>query len=703
MSANYTTQDRGSKDDYQHYLEAMDAISIEKVASASVFFEPKKGNTIVDVGMASGTSSAILAHLFPSLQIIGVDINPKMVEIAQNRYHYNNLSFQVGDGEKLSGFKRTSIDGFFNCSSIHHITSYNGYASNHALETLERQVELLKEGGTLVVRDFVKPEEKEIILELSTEKKKERPDDCTLLVQFAQTARSLAPEGMRGFPIEEIETSDDITRRFRLFYSDAVEFIRRKDYYDNWDVELQEEYAYFTQSEFETSFRNLGLRIIISAPIYNQWIINNRYRKQFRLFDISGKQIGFPPTNYLIAGEKTRYGKSIQLIRHLPQSEKPFLHYSSYSHKGTGEVFDVVERPNEVYDVIPYHQNGKDVTILIKNGYPRPFTTIRTDSPVLDNKHFSGYIPEGISVAKTETLAMALNSRFEINEKQYVQIEDSLTYYTTPGGINEKVSSVFIELHNESRTVAPLKQDCAGFVPSGTVRSQDAVQLLNTAQTGALVEARLELNIYCLLNKLQIKLPKWLGEEIQIEKVDSLQTTSLSALLQIQQQMFSKNKQCAGFLRRERASFSEWGIADSENCLEYVYPKELSSNTLITLPICDFKGQIYVGLEMRDLPVPQIQDGNSTILTTPAIRLKKDVDSFFSLNNFISAMEIGESRIKQHYKLGEKYYPSIGVTTEQVYPYVVSLDSPSLCLQWIDLNELLNNQKILKMPICSFV
>lgn len=42
MSNNYNNQDRGNKKEYEQYLEAMDAISVEKIASASVFFEPKK-------------------------------------------------------------------------------------------------------------------------------------------------------------------------------------------------------------------------------------------------------------------------------------------------------------------------------------------------------------------------------------------------------------------------------------------------------------------------------------------------------------------------------------------------------------------------------------------------------------------------------------------------------------------------------------
>ena len=88
----------------------------------------------------------------------------------------------------------------------------------------------------------------------------------------------------RGFPLQEISSDDKNYRRFRLFYTDAVEFIRRKDYVDDWEVELQEEYGYFTQKEFEEIFANLGLRTIVSYPIYNPWILTNRYRNKFYSF-----------------------------------------------------------------------------------------------------------------------------------------------------------------------------------------------------------------------------------------------------------------------------------------------------------------------------------------------------------------------------------------------------------------------------------
>lgn len=217
MNTNYTTQDRGKKEDYRQYLEAMDAISVEKVASASVFFEPRQGNTIVDMGMASGTSSAILARLFPEMRIIGVDINPKMVQIAREMYSINNLFFREDDGEKLSTFAENSVNGFFNCSAIHHITSYNGYDNNKAYNTLSRQTQLLKEKGVIIVRDFVKPEEQEVILELSTTDRGGRPDDAELFVMFSRTARALAPEGEKGFPIEELVSAKKISEGLGLF------------------------------------------------------------------------------------------------------------------------------------------------------------------------------------------------------------------------------------------------------------------------------------------------------------------------------------------------------------------------------------------------------------------------------------------------------------------------------------------------------
>lgn len=689
MQTKYTTQDRGDKQSYQQYLEAMDAIAIEKVASASVFFEPKEDNILVDVGMASGTSTAILAQLFPKLQIIGVDINPKMVEIAEQTYNFSNLSFREDDGEKLSTFKENTVSGFFNCSAIHHITSYNDYDNNRALNTLRRQVELLKENGVLVIRDFVKVEEQEVILELSTAEKDNRPNDAELFIQFSKTARSLAKE--RGFPIEELDSLIPHTRRFQAFYTDVVEFIRRKDYYANWDIELQEEYGYFTQREFENVFKELGLRIILSTPIYNQWIIDKRYKDQFKIYNLQGEELGFPPTNYLIAGEKVKGAKELQLTRHLPQSENPYLIHSSYLNTKNKRVYDVVARPNSVTDIIPYYHTNNDLKVIAKHGYPRPLTTITTDSPVIDGKRYSGYIPEGIAIATEKDIYEELEKRFGIASNAIKTNSPALRYYTSPGGINEKVTSVYLELNKVIETNIPLSEGFTGFTDSGHLQEYDAMQLLNTAQTGALVEARLEVNIYNLFLKLDIPLPKWLGQKVTIKETENIVVTSFKELLAIHYRDYQETNQSVNFLKTSRADFSEIGINHNNAILEYVYPKKYSTNTLVTIPVYKYNNETYVGLEIRSLPIPQLFTDNSAILTVPALRLPKEIENFYNLENYIKQIQIGESNVINFSKLGEKYFPSIGVTTEQVYPYIVTLETPTDKLYWVNINELISN------------
>ncbi|HCO67782.1 MAG TPA: class I SAM-dependent methyltransferase, partial [Dysgonomonas sp.] len=124
---------------------------------------------------------------------------------------------------------------------------------------------------------------------------------------------------------------------------------------------------------------------------------------------------------------------------------------------------------------------------------------------------------------------------------------------------------------------------------------------------------------------------------------------------------------------------------------EYVYPSTVSSNTLVTLPVFRKDGQIYVGLEVQSLPVPQLHSGNSTIITAPAKRLPKEVQNLHDVENYITNMKIGKDKVERYSKLGEKYFPSVGVITEQVYPYVVCLDRADKSLKWVSLADLYNN------------
>ena len=149
-------------------------------------------------------------------------------------------------------------------------------------------------------------------------------------------------------------------------------------------------------------------------------------------------------------------------------------------------------------------------------------------------------------------------------------------------------------------------------------------------------------------------------------------------------------------MQKHRVKFEEVGKQNSTNILEYVTPVNLSTNTLVTIPVTRFNNEVYIGLEIRNLPVPQIHNNNSCIPVIPACRLPKEIKNYKDLENFISKLDILGTRITNFGKLGEKFFPSVGVTPEQVYPYVVTLSEANENLKWVSINELYNNLEIIK-------
>lgn len=56
-----------------------------------------RGGRAADMGMGSGASIAALAGLYPGLEVVGVDVDPVLVERARREYTLPNLSFMLGD------------------------------------------------------------------------------------------------------------------------------------------------------------------------------------------------------------------------------------------------------------------------------------------------------------------------------------------------------------------------------------------------------------------------------------------------------------------------------------------------------------------------------------------------------------------------------------------------------------------------------
>ncbi len=646
---SYERQDRGDLDAYTRYLANMDAAMRQKVALTAAHL-PCQGR-VADMGMGSGSGSHALAALYPRLTVVGVDVNPTMVEVARQQYRLPNLSFRVGDIAQTC-FEPESLDGIVNSSVLHHVTSYNGYAYERAAEALRAQVQQLAVGGCLIVRDFLAPPPGRVELRI--------PQALSQLWKtFSRQFRALQPEGNRGFEFEDWGLDERGWWRLGVEHRLAVEFVLRKDYTQDWEQEIQEEYTYFTQAEFEAHFASLGLRVLVSTPLYNPWIVENRFEGRFELHGLD-----FPPTNYLIVGEKVAPGEGVGFRAQHQAAPPTFLRQSSYRHRTTQKVYDLVCRPNPSVDVLPYFVTpAGNLSVLVRHSYPRPILTQLGDS--LEGFRACPYVVEPLTAVQghdpvAETVERLLLERAAIQPENIRSLWWASGHYPSPGGIREEVLSCFAELAAETAS-------------QGSLRYLDAHQLLRSAQVHGLADHRLEMLIFELMRRLGMDPGPWLGDSL---KPGSFQPTPECASWDYESaRMFVPSSEPAGFMEVQSWLFSEVD-AQARPCgeirLESVVPSRLRSLTLAVLPILSTREGWWVGLDLEDLPAAQAFSGSSRHWIAPAWRLPSGVSGLSGALAWVgqALQRDYRVRVEDWAPLGGPYFPTPGLTPELVYPLV---------------------------------
>ncbi len=711
MTDVYSRQDRGSDSAYDRYLRQMDASMRQKVAltAAHLLCEGE----LADMGMGSGGGSYALAQLYPGLSVIGVDVNPVMVERARAELSLPNLRFVVGDVAKPC-FPAGSLEAILDSSVLHHVTSFNAYDRPAAARALAVQAEALAPGGVLVLRDFVDPGPGAVWLDLPEgDGSGADPATCSsaeLFERFAREFRVLLPEGERGFAYRRVDADPACPlapgfRRYELGHSHAVEFALRKDYRDSWAVEVQEEYCYATQAELEAICARLGLRVLASTPIRNPWIVEHRFRGKLALWTTAGEPLDFPATNIVVVGQKVPPFEGVAIREGDPQPLLGYLHHSCWRHHG-GKVHDLVRRPNTTVDVLPWFRKGGTVSVLARRGYPRPIVGCepRGTRPI-DGSTPATYVTEPLNVQQLDrplgqTVEELCAAFPDIGEAGILSFEEGSRYYPSPGGIQEEVQSVLVEVNPVSTQELPFNR--TGFSTAGVLRAIEARQLLRAAQVGALPDARLELNTYDLLLRLGLDPGEWIGEAIDPRPIGvDLGETSLAALAgRAHRRAFRRAEasESSGFLDLACAEFVELdaqGNLLGRRTLELVLPRRLSFNTVAVAVLArERDGRVLFGVDDDDLPAAQCFVGNSEILVAPAWRLPREIHGIERSRAWIAARLRAEYGIEvgRTWELGGRYHPSPGVTPEVVYPLAVEVASLAGAgarpLHWVPLGEI---------------
>ncbi len=708
---------RGDKGAYQRYLDGMDSSMRQKVALVAAHL--RSHGKVADMGMGSGTGSYTLAALYPSLDVVGVDLDPTMVEMASQRYNLENLEFVVGDIAK-EVFTEGTLDAVINSSVLHHVTSFTGYSYAEAGKAIAVQVRALKDGGIILVRDFLASEAGDVLLDLPCDDgdSSDDPESCStscLFEKFADDFRSLSDSP--GFVYDKLHDAAAgppllVNRsRYRLPLRFANEFVLRKDYRRDYQKEAKEEYCYYTQREFENVLGSLGLRVLVSIPLYNPWIVNNRYKGKFSLWDEHGSAIDFPATNYIIAGEKVAQGQGVRMSEGQAKPRLNFLRLEYYRHRTSGRVFDLVRRPNRTLDVLPWFESNGDLFVVARSSYPRPILRascrVNAANASLDGASAAGYITEPISVIQGDspigTTICEILSAAGISDDAIAHIDTGSSYYPSPGGLEEEVTSVLVRISDAFEPRATDNQ--TGFTSAGRVVAMEAQQLLRSAQVGGLLDARLEMNAYELLLQRGRRVGPWIGESISLENgSDLLPKSEVGTILsRDHRRCFVRScaQESAGFLEVHCAEFEELdasGEVLQQVTLEYVRASSLSHNTISVAILGRDGDEIMIGVDDADLPAAQSFTGNSELLVAPAWRIPKEICSLEPAMAWVTSqleLECGIVTASMSV-LGGRYHPSLGATPEVVHAIAIEIGeirSAERPLLWLNLKELITSRK----------
>jgi SAM-dependent methyltransferase len=690
-SGRYEKQHRGTHAAYESYFAGMDASMQQKVALTTAHF-PIRGR-IADMGSGSGRGTFDLASLYRGLELVGVDINPVSIERSREQYRQPNLSYAVGDISEMV-FPEESLDGILDSSVLHHVTSFNNFDVGRVHTTLDNQVAQLKPGGVIIIRDFVIPEgaEQQVRLDLpltdgAAEGSTSELSTAALFELFARDWRS-SVNRHEPLAYRRADSPRSGFARYELSLRAATEFVLRKDYRADWETEILEEYTYLSQAQFEAAFRSRGLRLVISRPLWNPWIVRHRFEGKFHLADMAGNPLPFPPTNYLIVGEKVRAGDGVELVEDESQtlSAPAFLSLTVHRHRKTGRVFELVERPHQTIDLLPWYESEGQVFVLAKKDFPRPIVNACAEQPRLNRSSLSGYITEPISaiVSSTEDLSgevsRVLEERAGLSRQDVLDISEPFSYYTSPGGVNERVLSWLVKVTARRFAPSPFP-NYTKFKAAGAVREMDATQVLRASHVGGMFDARIEINIYHLLRTLGHGPGPWIGAAIALSEQPSAFPSDPSCLKATPDAAFEA---CAppaesNFLTLKEGLFVERaqdGATLSKVAFEYVLPANLSISTVVALPVIKSARGLYVGIELRDLPAVQSFQGSSRIAAAPAWRLPRSVEHCMELPSFLTKamrrdFHLGVRRV---WELGGSYLPTAGVTPEIVYPFLAEVE-----------------------------
>ena len=308
--------------DYKTYADAFETAADRKWLRIKDFVRPGR---ILDIGCATGATLQLLDAdpRFHESDLIGVEVARHLYadcvhKKEQGLFQNPNVYFYQRNMLGSAVFPPRSIDTTLTLALTHEIWSY---ADGSRPATVQRFADALyahtAPDGVWVNSDVCGPAEPDrpVVLELD-DSDGDNPAGTIELETLQDPAAKVAGLSTRArffqfardfrrnarVPFEYAERPD---RRLVLRLADAMDFLTRKDYVDNWLSETHEQFCGLDFAGWCAITRRAGFTIDpASKPWRNDWVVTNRIAPVASLTSPSGDPVDWPDTHQLLVARR---------------------------------------------------------------------------------------------------------------------------------------------------------------------------------------------------------------------------------------------------------------------------------------------------------------------------------------------------------------------------------------------------------------
>ncbi|MDO4650767.1 MAG: methyltransferase, partial [Eubacteriales bacterium] len=253
------------------------------------------GNVIVDVGSGGGVLLDLLEATYPGKQIVGTDISENVISVLNDKKMKENHRWSIVRHNFVeNAISSVQPDTIIFSSILHEIFSYTQtpqgrFRIESVKSALHNAYESLPAGGRIIIRDGIKSPSDAEHQELSFSFKEK--SGLEFFNNYCKDFKGLPNVDRKNIHIEGLQVTGDYNFMREFLYT----YTWGEESYAN---EVNEQFGYFTLTEFKKFFSELGATIIKAEEFVEPGYIE--HLSDYIMLDSSL----YPMSNCIIVVEK---------------------------------------------------------------------------------------------------------------------------------------------------------------------------------------------------------------------------------------------------------------------------------------------------------------------------------------------------------------------------------------------------------------